>query len=390
MARKRTVRAGWRVRLLGEVLEARFCLSAVSAALPVVTNTTTVEQDGALYVRLGNPQNAGTLSGLGGIALEGGGTDIAQVFQWLGGRMGGKGDFLVLRSENDSSYNPYIYKFGGFNSVATLDIPDRAAAMNPAVMQIIESADGLFIGGGSQNEYLDWWQGTPVEQAIGADLARGVPIGGTSAGTDVLGQFIQSAEYNSIASTQALQNPFDPNITLDQQFLPTSAFPFLNNTMIDAHFITRDRTGRLLTFLSRVDAAGWSPNDRPQGIGINEQTALLITPNGQAQVVSNPGASNPVVEFFATPGLPQTVLPDQPLTWNSIAVDMVSSGGTFNCSNWADSFQVHNQFSTYSTITVNKGVLIETSAASAADSPASAKPAQDGLAAPASLPFPAQ
>jgi cyanophycinase-like exopeptidase len=35
-------------------------------------------------------------------------------------------------------------------------IANRAAAMDPAVAQIIRNADAIFIGGGAQGEYLDW------------------------------------------------------------------------------------------------------------------------------------------------------------------------------------------------------------------------------------------
>ena len=191
-----------------ECVESRFCLSAesvVDTTAPPIT--TQVGADGSLYIRLGNPQAASPLRGIGGVALEGGGTDVDQAFQWMIGRMGGKGDFLVIRAGNDSLYNPYIYDMGGTNSVATLAIPNRAAAMDPKVQQIILNANAVFIAGGSQNNYVDWWQGTGVQSAIATDIARGVPIGGTSAGTDVLGQFIYSAEFGGIRSPQAMTDP---------------------------------------------------------------------------------------------------------------------------------------------------------------------------------------
>jgi cyanophycinase-like exopeptidase len=65
-------------------------------------------------------------------------------------RMGGKGDFLALRSYDIPGYDSYIYDFRGVNSVSTLVIANRAAAMDPAVAQIIRNADAIFIGGGAQ------------------------------------------------------------------------------------------------------------------------------------------------------------------------------------------------------------------------------------------------
>jgi len=262
-----------------ECLESRLCLSSQPIASSVQ-----VGSEGFLYYRYGNSQDAGVLPGTGGIALEGGGTDVDQAFQWMISRMGGAGDFLVLSATNRTGYDSYIYDFGGVNSVSTLVIPNRAAAMDPAVAQIIRNADAIFIGGGAQGEYLDFWKGTPVQAAISAEIARGVPIGGTSAGTDVLSQYIYTADYGSMRSSQAMMDPFDPNLTMDQNFINPLLLPQLKNTLVDTHFENRDRMGRMIALLARVNSSNWSANQHPQGIGINEQTALLITPNGVSKL----------------------------------------------------------------------------------------------------------
>ena len=345
-----------------ECVEQRLCLSASipqvdsNAAISTPIITTQVGGDGFIYHRLGNPQNASPMHGQGGVALQGGGSDVDQAFQWMISRMGGKGDFLVLSAIDDTGYDSYIYSdLGGTNSVSTLVIPNRAAAFDPAVQKIILSADAIFIEGGSQNKYIDWWQGTPVQQAIGTDIAHGVPIGGTSAGTDILSQFVYSAEYDSIRSTQAMANPFDPNMTFDQNFVSPNLLPFLNNTVVDTHFEVRDRLGRLVAFLGRVNTNGWSSNHRPTGIGIDAGTALLINPNGTAQVVGNYSDSS--VDFLETPGLPQVDQPGQSLTYTSILEDHVTVGGTFNLSNWNASFSVNNSYTTHYTVSVIQGVL---------------------------------
>ena len=359
---RRMKRSAYDVFSAIECVEERLCLSAsipqldTTAVVSAPIITTQVGGDGFIYHRLGNPQNASPMHGQGGVALEGGGSDVDQAFQWMISRMGGKGDFLVLSATDDTGYDSYIYQdLGGANSVSTLVIPNRAAALDPAVQKIILSADAIFIEGGSQNRYIDWWQGTPVQQAIGTDIAHGVPIGGTSAGTDVLGQFIYSAEYDSISSTQAMANPFDPNMTFDQNFVSPNLLPFLNNTVVDTHFEARDRLGRLVSFLGRVNTNGWSSNHRPMGIGIDVGTALLISPNGTAQVVGNYSDSS--VDFLETPGLPQVDQPGQSLTYTSILEDHVTVGGSFNLSNWNASFSVNNSYTTHYTVSVTQGVL---------------------------------
>jgi hypothetical protein len=96
-------------------------LHSLSTQAATATNLTGGEA--YQYTRLGNAADAGPLKGSGGLAIQGGGTDIDALFQWMRGRMGGAGDFLVIRATNDTDYNSYINELDSFNSVATLDIP---------------------------------------------------------------------------------------------------------------------------------------------------------------------------------------------------------------------------------------------------------------------------
>src|SRR3954470_5621577 len=127
-----------------------------------------------------------------GFALMGGGKDLDTAFQWMCNKSGG-GDFLVLRASGTDAYNEYIAGLCHQNSVATLVIPSREAAMDPFVATTIRNAEALFIAGGDQANYVRNWQGTPVQDAINELIRRGVPVGGTSAGLAVLGEFSYSA-----------------------------------------------------------------------------------------------------------------------------------------------------------------------------------------------------
>ena len=117
----------------------------------------------------------------------GGGADQDPAFRWLCARANG-GDFLILTATGDDDYNPYIKKLCKVNSVATLAIPDKDAAMDPFVADAIRHAEAIFITGGDQSNYVKYWQGTPVQEAINERLREHVPIGGTSAGLAVLGR----------------------------------------------------------------------------------------------------------------------------------------------------------------------------------------------------------
>ena len=53
-----------------------------------------------------------------------------------------------------------------------------------------------------------------------------------------------------------------------------SRFPYLNNTIFDTHFVARDRMGRMLAFLARIDTDHLSSNQKPRGIGHLEAHAI--------------------------------------------------------------------------------------------------------------------
>ena len=100
------------------------------------------------YFRIGNKEDVQTHP-VGGTAMMGGGSDLDDAFRWLCTKADG-GDFLVLRAHGDDDYNSDINKLCKLNSVATLIIPDRAAAEDPAVAEIIKKAEAIFIAGGDQ------------------------------------------------------------------------------------------------------------------------------------------------------------------------------------------------------------------------------------------------
>ena len=123
------------------------------------------------YFRLGNNADVQTKP-VAGIAMMGGGTDLDEAFRWLCNK-GNGGDFLILRATGDDDYNPYVNGFCKANSVATLIIPNREAAEDPAVAEIIRKAEVVFVAGGDQSNYVRGWKDTPVEGAINEGIALG-------------------------------------------------------------------------------------------------------------------------------------------------------------------------------------------------------------------------
>ena len=270
------------------------------------------------YFRTGNSANA-VRTTAGGVMLIGGGTDVDVAFQQLCA-WGANGDVLVIRATGTDAYNPYIAGLcPSANSVATLVVPTTAGANDPAVANIINNAEAIFIAGGDQGTYISQWTGTGLQTALNNARSAGRPLGGTSAGMMVLSEWVYSALLpKGITSSQALADPFSRYLTIARGLVN---IPLLQGAISDSHFGARDRTGRDLAFLCRVYAAGGPTN--PRSIAIDEATALLINSSGVSTVV---GAG--AVYFLQAPGAPQTCAAGVPLTYLNVGVQKVTAGGT--------------------------------------------------------------
>lgn len=304
------------------------------------------------YFRIGNKADVETKP-QAGIAMMGGGKDIDEAFHWLCEK-GNGGDFLILRARGDDDYNSYVNGLCKANSVATLIIPDREAAGDATVADIIRRAEVLFIAGGDQANYIRGWKGTPVQVAVNDDIAAGKPIGGTSAGLAILGEFVYGAlgdkpDDKDLSSAQVLTDPYFDRVTLVRDFLKV---PGLENLITDSHFAKRDRMGRTLGFLARIMKDGWSAS--PREVAIDERSAVLVEADGNATVIGTGRGT-----YFLQPReAPQTCENGRPLTFRNVRVDRVQSGGHWNLHSWS------GEATTY-TLSVVEGKIQSTQAGGA-------------------------
>jgi cyanophycinase-like exopeptidase len=225
--------------------------------------------------------------------------------------------------------------------VATLIIPNRKAAENPKVGEIIHHAEAVFIAGGDQSLYVRFWKGTPVETAINADVAYGKPIGGTSAGLAVLGEFVYGAMRDKendrdLTSADVLSDPYYYRVTVVHDFL---LIPYMKNTLTDTHFAKRDRMGRSLVFLARIVQDGWSMS--PREIAVDQGSAILVEGNGKATVIGvGRGAW-----FMRVTRKPEICKPGSPLTFTNISVFHGPTGAKFDLATWTGNGGNHYQLS---------------------------------------------
>jgi cyanophycinase-like exopeptidase len=284
---------------------------------------------GYQYSVVGNPADVVTpTSGL--LVLQGGGTDVDENFVRMGARAGG-GDFVVIRASGTDAYNPYIYGLCSCDSVATIVFKNRQASFDPIVIETIRNAEALFIAGGDQSDYVQLWKNTPIEDAINTVARKPAPVGGTSAGMAIMGEFLYSAMSNSsLTSAEGLADPFHRDLTLDRDFL---ALAKLKGKITDQHVQERDRMGRTVAFLARLVHDGWTSEGL--AIAADRETALHVDPvSGKSEVFSTPDHETPYVWFLRTPGPPEVCAPGTPLTYRNIAVYRIGPGGSFDLDRW--------------------------------------------------------
>jgi len=187
------------------------------------------------------------------------------------------GQILVITSasnvpeESGPSVVDQFIKAGAKN-IQWLHIDGPEMANADSVVKKIESSTAIFFTGGVQERLMQRLGGTRSEASI---LKRyfetGGVIGGTSAGAAVMSQvMITGNELINKDTTDAFVSLQTKNIETRK------GFGFLDKVIIDQHFVARKRHNRLISLVLE--------NPKLLGIGIDEDTAILVYPNYKFRV----------------------------------------------------------------------------------------------------------
>ncbi|MEO8375557.1 MAG: peptidase T, partial [Sphingomonas bacterium] len=89
-----------------------------------------------------------------GLMLMGGGDWSYDAFRWFFAKAG-NGHIVVLRASGNAEASEEMFnQIRGVVSVETLVFDDRKASTDPRVLAIIAHADGIFLSGGDQSNYV--------------------------------------------------------------------------------------------------------------------------------------------------------------------------------------------------------------------------------------------
>jgi cyanophycinase len=161
------------------------------------------------------------------------------------------------------------FKDCGLGEVTTLHIHDRASANDPEVAERVGKATGVFMTGGDQSRLVSILGGSEVHKAMREGfLERGTVLAGTSAGASAMSQHMPAGGPSELLPLKGML-PMAPGLG------------FLRNVALDQHFSQRNRLARLLSICAQ--------NPFLIGVGIDEDTGLVVVPGARLEVVGSGG-----------------------------------------------------------------------------------------------------
>jgi cyanophycinase len=181
----------------------------------------------------------------------------------------GFGKIINIDVDEASDWYPtYFESLGASITSYNLQIATEADANSFPIFQELLSANGIFIEGGDQWDYVSTWKNTYVQTAIQSVYENGGVIGGTSAGLAILGEIVFDGQNGSLTSDQAAYNPYHYRVSITDDFLN-----ILPGVFTDSHFNERGRLARLTVMLARRNQDN---NEDLLGIGVEYKTAFCV------------------------------------------------------------------------------------------------------------------
>lgn len=176
---------------------------------------------------------------------------------------------VTVATENpEECGNEYkgIFKSLNVNDISILNVKSREDAHNLQNIQLLNNASVVFFTGGDQLRITSILGGTPLYKIMKESYRRGCTYVGTSAGASVM------------SDTMIVSGPDDESpkkCTLKM----APGLGLIRGVIIDQHFAQRGRIGRLLV--------GVAENPETLGIGIDEDTAIVVNEAGEFSVIGS-------------------------------------------------------------------------------------------------------
>ena len=159
------------------------------------------------------------------------------------------------------------FEYLGSRNVDVLQIENREQANDPAILERLKAADVLMVTGGDQLRLSSILGGTQFHDIL-LDKYQNEHFvyAGTSAGA-------------AAASSNMIYQGSSSEALLKGEVKITQGLGLIDDVIIDTHFVQRGRIGRLFQAVAS--------NPRVLGIGLGEDTGLLIKDNNSMEAIGS-------------------------------------------------------------------------------------------------------
>lgn len=145
---------------------------------------------------------------------------------------------------------------------------------SPSSLAKLDGVTAIFFSGGDQVVLSDYLEGTKFLERIREIYKDGGVVSGTSAGAAIMSRVMLTGEQRSDTTNSQIFNTIEKG-----DVITAKGFGFLENIVVDQHFLKRKRQIRLISVL--MDNPGL------RGIGIDEETAIVVKSDNTIEVIGD-------------------------------------------------------------------------------------------------------
>lgn len=208
------------------------------------------------------------------------------------------------------SYQQQEFQRMGCTSVEYISVSKEEINSKKA-LDMLEGVTAVFFSGGDQNRLTAMLLNTKFLEKIKEIYRKGGVVGGTSAGAAVMSRIMLTGDEKNVPE----KRKGDFSFIKAESVQTAEGFGFVEDAIIDQHFIIRKRENRLISVvLQHPDL---------KGIGIDESTAIIINPDHTFQV-----AGQSQVMVFE-PVDPVRTTADGYLKTNSLNIRILTAGDSY-------------------------------------------------------------
>lgn len=215
----------------------------------------------------------------GTLVIEGGGDNIDGILKTIIKYGGGKNaKVLVVPFASGIAKETGIIQSEEFRALGCKDVDyifcEKESVDSPESLAKLDGVTAIFFSGGDQAVLSDFLEGTKFLEIIWEIYKSGGVVSGTSAGAAIMSRVMLTGVQKSDSTDSQIFNSIIKN-----DVETAKGFGFLNNIVIDQHFLKRKRQVRLISVL--MDNPGL------RGIGIDEDAAIVVKPDNSIEVIGD-------------------------------------------------------------------------------------------------------